>query len=81
MYAPPRITTLDATKLPDAPDGWKYANLTDPTVLGNDDLANYPVVLFGSYTYTGARSLASLDCQSLSSLYTQLSPTPPTTSR
>lgn len=50
-YAPPHITTLDSSLLPDPPEGWKYSNLTDPENL-DDDPAHYPVLLFGSYTYT-----------------------------
>lgn len=52
MYAPPRITTLDASRLPNAPNGWKYANIAGPDTLDGDE-THYPVVLFGSYTYTG----------------------------
>ena len=58
MYAPPRITTLDATLLPPAPDGWHYVHITSPDVL-DSDLEHYPVVLFGPYTYTGAQLVHS----------------------
>ncbi|KAI1786067.1 hypothetical protein LXA43DRAFT_1065370 [Ganoderma leucocontextum] len=53
VYTAPRITTLDYSLLPSPPDGWKFTNLiiSDPT--GNtSDLAHYPVLLFGPYTYT-----------------------------
>ncbi|PIL23611.1 hypothetical protein GSI_14924 [Ganoderma sinense ZZ0214-1] len=50
-YTAPRISTRDSTLLPEAPSGWMFANIT--TVDGNTaDLANYPVLLFGPYTYT-----------------------------
>ncbi|KAM5536136.1 hypothetical protein V8D89_010235 [Ganoderma adspersum] len=50
-YTAPRITTLDSAVLPEAPSGWKFDNIT--SVDGTTpDLANYPVLLFGPYTYT-----------------------------
>ncbi|KAI1786045.1 hypothetical protein LXA43DRAFT_928023, partial [Ganoderma leucocontextum] len=51
MYAPPRITTLDSSLLPSPPTGWKFANLIDQAG-ASADLAHYPVLLFGPYTYT-----------------------------
>lgn len=55
QYARPRITTLDASRLPTPPGGWKFTNLVDPSKL-DSNLSRYPVLLFGSYTYTGTRS-------------------------
>lgn len=52
QYARPRITTLDASRLPTPPNGWRFVNLVDPNKVGSN-LSRYPVLLFGSYTYTG----------------------------
>lgn len=48
----PLVTTADVSKLPRAPTGFDYVNLTDPDQPGGDD-QHYPVLLYGSYTYTG----------------------------
>ena len=52
MYVAPRITTLDAGLLPSPPSGWKFGNITEIDGIVTD-LAHYPVLLFGPYTYTG----------------------------
>ncbi|EDR09880.1 uncharacterized protein LACBIDRAFT_318163 [Laccaria bicolor S238N-H82] len=55
QYARPRITTLDASRLPTPPGGWKFANLVNPSK-PDSNLSHYPVLLFGSYTYTALSS-------------------------
>lgn len=48
----PLITTADSSTFPPPPPTWNYVNLVDPNELG-DDLARYPIVCIGPYTYTG----------------------------
>lgn len=52
MYSNPRITTLDASLLPAPPADYSFVNLVSPNSL-KGNLNQYPVLLFGPYTYTG----------------------------
>lgn len=51
-HVAPVIGTINQSLLPDAPDNWKYTNLTDPNQLGSDS-AHYPVLLYDAFTFTG----------------------------
>lgn len=68
----PVITTADESTFPEAPEGWRYVNLTDPDKLQFDP-AHYPVVLYKGITYSILVRNAAIHWDSLSADYLHLS--------